>query len=114
MTRRLGILGGTFDPIHCGHVDLAAAAERALGLSAVLIVPSNVPPHRPQPIASSFHRFAMVALAITRRDRWRASDLELRGEPPSYTSITLARLHRDGYAAADLYFLIGADAFGEI
>jgi nicotinate-nucleotide adenylyltransferase len=60
---RIGILGGTFDPIHCGHLDAARAARQALRLDSVLLVPSHIPPHRPvQPVASPFHRFAMTAL----------------------------------------------------
>jgi len=111
---RIGILGGTFDPIHCGHVDLARAAEEALGLTRLFVVPSHVPPHRAPPVASSFHRFAMVALALSSRPRWFASDVELRSGEPSYTSTTLRRLHADGYEPAELFFLIGADAFAEI
>lgn len=114
MTRRVGILGGTFDPIHCGHLDVGRAGETALALTNVLVVPSNTPPHRPQPVASSYHRFAMAALAILGRPRWRASDLELLAAAPSYTSATLDRLHAAGYAAVELFFLVGADTFAEI
>lgn len=112
--RRIGIFGGTFDPIHRGHIDLASAAEAALGLTRVLIIPTNVPPHRPQPLASAYHRFAMVALAVARHSNWRASDLEVRGGAPSFTSATLAKFHERGYAPAELFFIIGADAFAEI
>jgi nicotinate-nucleotide adenylyltransferase len=112
--RRIGIFGGTFDPIHCGHIDLARAAEAALGLTRVLVMPSNVPPHRPQPLASAHHRFAMVAFAVARHPTWRVSDLEVRGDAPAYTSATLAKFHERGYAPAELFFLIGADAFAEI
>jgi nicotinate-nucleotide adenylyltransferase len=112
--RRIGVLGGTFDPIHTGHVDVGLAAEAALGLTQIFVVPANIPPHRPQPIASSFHRFAMVALAVAGRPGWRASDLELRGDAPSYTSATLKQFHDDGYAPFELYFVTGADAFLEI
>ena len=114
MTRRLGILGGTFDPIHCGHLDVAAAAEAALGLTRIFVIPANIPPHRPQPYASSFHRFAMAALAVSHRPSWRASDLELRGEAPSYTSVTLQKFHERGYSPSELFFVIGADAFAEV
>ena len=69
---RIGLLGGTFDPVHCGHLDAAEAAVRALALDEIVFIPSHVPPHRPaQPRASAFHRFAMLALAIEGR----------RGEP---------------------------------
>ena len=112
--RRIGILGGTFDPIHCGHVDVARAAEEALGLTRVFIVTSNVPPHRAVPAASSYHRFAMVALAVAGRTRWHASDIELKSADASYTATTLRRFHADGYSAGELFFLTGADAFAEI
>jgi len=113
-TRRIGLLGGTFDPIHRGHTDLAAAAQDTLGLSQVLVIPANVPPHRPKPLTSSFHRFAMTALVVAGRPGWRASDVELRHEAPSYTVTTLRRFHDRGYAPHELFFLIGADAFRDI
>jgi len=114
MTRRIGILGGTFDPIHCGHLDAADAAERALDLTELWIVPSHTPPHRSQPVASSYHRFAMAALAVAGHPRWRASDIELADAAPSFTSETLDRLHASGYAVHELFFIVGADAFAEI
>lgn len=113
-TRRIGLLGGTFDPIHMGHLDLATAAASALQLTQLLVIPANVPPHRVKPLTSSFHRFAMVALAVAGRPGWRASDVELRHEAPSYTSITLRRFEERGYGATELFFLIGVDAFVDI
>jgi len=112
--RRIGILGGTFDPIHCGHLDVGQAAESALALTQVVVITANIPPHRPQPIASSYHRFAMVALAISGQERWRASDLELGIGSPSFTTGTLQHFHAQGFAATELFFIIGADAFAEI
>jgi nicotinate-nucleotide adenylyltransferase len=112
--RRTGILGGTFDPIHCGHIDVARAAQDALGLTEIVVITSNVPPHRPAPVASSYHRFAMAALAVSNRPGWRVSDVELRSDAPSYTVTTLTQFHADGYPPAELFFLIGADAFAEI
>jgi nicotinate-nucleotide adenylyltransferase len=115
MTRRhVGILGGTFDPIHYGHIGVAEAAVAALGLSRMDVVTANVPPHRRQPVASPFQRYAMVVLAIGHRPGWRASDMELRLEGPSYTSDTLARYLERGYHHAELFFVIGADAFADI
>lgn len=113
-TRRIGILGGTFDPIHCGHLDVGRAAESALGLTQIVVIPANIPPHRPQPVASSYHRFAMVALAIGGHERWRASDLELGIGSTSFTTSTLQHFHDQGFSAGELFFLIGADAFAEI
>ena len=112
--RRIGILGGTFDPVHTGHLEAAFAAESALRLMRMQVVTSNTPPHRPQPKASSYHRFAMVSLAISGRARWRASDIELRDDSRSYTSATLRKFHARGYAPVELYFIIGSDAFADI
>ena len=112
--RRIGILGGTFDPIHWGHLDLADAAVNELQLTRLFVITSNVPPHRPQPLASSYHRFAMVAMAVLDRPDWRAADLELRHAAPSFTSRTLDLFRERGYLSSELFFVIGADAFAEI
>jgi nicotinate-nucleotide adenylyltransferase len=110
----VGILGGTFDPIHNGHVEAASAARRALSLDRVLLMPSRTPPHRSlEPRASVFHRFAMAALAAAEREL-SVSDLELRREGPSYTSLTLEALHQEGFMPAQLYFITGSDAFAEV
>ena len=114
MSRRVGILGGTFDPIHCGHLDLGAAVHHALELTSLLVMPAHLPPHRPRPRASTFHRFAMVSLAVAGRPGWQASDLELGHDTVSYTSTTLQHLHESGFHPAELFFVIGADAFAEI
>jgi nicotinate-nucleotide adenylyltransferase len=112
---RLGLLGGTLDPVHFGHMDAADAARQALGLDEVWLVPSYDPPHRPaDPLASPFHRFAMAALAAAERDGFRASDIELRRTGPSYTIDTLRELHSRGWAASQLFFIIGADAFADV
>ena len=113
-SRRIGLLGGTFDPIHSGHLDVAHAAQRALDLTAIHVLPANVPPHRPQPIASAYHRFAKAAIAVAGMRGWRASDMELRMPPPSFTAHTLRHYHERGYSADELFFLIGADAFKDI
>jgi nicotinate-nucleotide adenylyltransferase len=111
---RTGLLGGTFDPIHLGHLEAADAARRSLQLDRVLLVPSRTPPHRSvEPRASVYHRFAMTALAAAERDML-ASDLELRRDGPSYTALTLEALHREGYAPSQLFFITGSDAFAEI
>jgi nicotinate-nucleotide adenylyltransferase len=111
---RIGLLGGTFDPIHLGHLSAASAAREALGLDCVLLLPSHVPPHRPQPFASTPHRFGMVSLAVDGQDALLASDIELAQSGPSYTSATLRRLHALGWSASQLFFITGADAFAEI
>jgi nicotinate-nucleotide adenylyltransferase len=113
---RLGLLGGTLDPIHVGHVETALAARQALGLELVHVLPSNVPPHRPQqPVASGYQRFAMAALAVNGIDGLIANDLELSAPGPSYTSETLMRFRNlTGLASSQIFFITGADAFAEI
>ena len=112
---RIGILGGTFDPVHSGHIDTAVAAHRALALDTVLVMPSGTPPHRPaQPSASRFHRFAMTALAVNGLPELVVSDLEIGLTEPCYTFDTLARLQKTGLSAAQIFFITGADAFAEI
>jgi nicotinate-nucleotide adenylyltransferase len=116
MTRtRIGILGGTFDPVHLGHLATALAAFRTLALDRVMVLPSGTPPHRlQQPAASRFHRFAMAALAIHGLDALELSDLEIGATGPSYTYDTLQRVRASGAATSQLFFITGADAFAEI
>ncbi len=112
---RLGVVGGTFDPIHWGHLDAATAATRALALTELIFVPSHVPPHRPaRPKASAFHRFAMAELATGGMPCAAVSDIELQRSGPSYSADTLASLHAQGWQASQIFFIIGADAFAEI
>jgi nicotinate-nucleotide adenylyltransferase len=113
--RRIGIFGGTLDPVHEGHLQAAVTARSALSLDAVHLMPSLTPPHRHlQPQASPFHRFAMTAIAVANRDGLLASDDELCREGPSYTSETLARWHARGVRPTELFFVLGADAFADI
>ncbi|MPY87771.1 MAG: nicotinate-nucleotide adenylyltransferase [Luteitalea sp.] len=111
----LGILGGTLDPIHCGHLDAAEAARTRLGLQEVWMMPARVPPLRADPpVASAAHRFAMAALAVNGRAHLRASDLELRREGPSYTWDTLQQLYTLGYNRSQIFFITGVDAILKI
>lgn len=112
---RLGVLGGTFDPIHFGHLDVADAARRALQLDQVLLIPSSDPPHRPaDPVASGCHRFALVALAIQGHDALHVSDMEMMRTGPSYTADTLRAVARQGWDPSQIFFILGSDAFAEI
>lgn len=114
---RLGLLGGTFDPIHQGHLDVAEAARRALHLTTVWLVPSRIPPHRRAPRASAPHRFAMAALAAQSCADFQVSDIEMTdpGElQPSYTESTLDRLTSRGIRTEEIFFITGADAFRDI
>jgi nicotinate-nucleotide adenylyltransferase len=112
---RVGVLGGTLDPMHLGHLETALAARIALDLDRVVVIPSNLPPHRQQrPSASTFHRFAMAALTINRHERLVVSDDELCVSGVSFTAETLDRLHARGLDASQIFFITGADAFTEI
>jgi len=108
--RVLAILGGTFDPIHYGHLRLAADARTGLSLSEVRLVPAGMPPHRAPPVASREHRFAMTELACAEFEGLTADRIEIDRDGPSYTVDTLEALHalRPGRPLA---LLVGADAF---
>lgn len=108
---KIGLLGGTFDPPHLGHLRAARAAERTAGLDAVLFVPcARQPLKKAPPQASPFHRAAMVALALWGRSRWLLEDCELRRGGTSYTVETIGELG-SRYRGAELYLILGADAF---
>ena len=95
---RTGILGGRFDPIHVGHLDAAKVARQRLTLETVLVVPSRTAPHRATPAqASNADRLAMVTLATDQHAYLEPCDVELTAEGPSYTAITLSRLHELGH-----------------
>jgi len=111
---RIGVLGGTLDPIHTGHIEAALVAREALRLDRVLIIPAHVPPHRSTPASSAYHRFAMAALAVNGVEGLTVSDVELAAPGPSYTADTLTRLHGAGLDPSQIFFIAGADAFAEI
>jgi nicotinate-nucleotide adenylyltransferase len=111
---RVGVLGGTFDPIHEGHRAAGRAAAGALGLTRVLVVPSHVPPHRPDsPRASGYHRLQMARLGVADMPGWTTLDLELVRGGQSYTFDTLTAL-RTLEPTSQFCFITGADAFAEI
>ena len=109
---KLGMLGGTFDPIHLGHLRAAENAREAFALDRVAFVPAAEPPHRPRPVSSALDRFAMVALATAGHASFVASDLEIGREGPSYTVDTVGALLGDG--PASLFLIVGSDTFGEM
>jgi len=106
---RVGILGGTFDPIHFGHLAIAEAARQELGCERVVFVPARTPPHRPdRPIAAAGDRAAMVGLAIAANRSFELSRLELDRDGPSYTIDTVRAL---AASSTDLWFILSAEAF---
>lgn len=113
MTRRIGLLGGTFDPVHAGHLDIARFAATELGLAEVRFLCSHVPPHKPQPVAAAHHRHAMVALATAHHADFVADPSELLRGGTTFTIDTLERLRHEE-RDADLVFLIGADSLRDL
>ena len=112
---RLGILGGTFDPIHIGHLRTAEEIGQELDLEKVYLVPSASPPHKTEePIAPFDHRLTMTRLAIVGSSLLDALDLEGRRSGPSYSIETLKELHAIFKPDPDLFFILGIDAFLEI
>lgn len=107
---KIGILGGTFDPIHLAHIRLAQAAREAFGLDEVWLMPAKIPPHKQsKQIASEEHRSSMVALAVREEEGLRLSTFELERESVSYTAETL-RLLRKEHSADLFYYLMGEDS----
>ena len=105
----LAILGGTFDPVHIGHLNAAWEAAELLD-AEVRLMPANVPPHRPPPIASAEQRAAMLRAALQGQSRLALDTRELEREGPSYTVDTLAELRAE-QGARPLVLLLGEDAF---
>jgi nicotinate-nucleotide adenylyltransferase len=110
---RLGVLGGTFDPPHYGHLALAETARVQLGLARVLFVPAGDPPHKPgYPLSPAVHRAAMVKAAIADNPAFVLSRVDLDRPGPHYTVDMLALL-RGMFSGAEFYFLMGGDSLAE-
>lgn len=107
----LGLLGGTFDPIHLGHLRLAEEAREALGLAGVRFIPAGDPPHRATPLSAAAHRLEMVRRATAGNPGFTVDDGEVRTGGKSYTVLTLERLRAELGAAQPLVLILGADAF---
>jgi nicotinate-nucleotide adenylyltransferase len=108
---RLGIFGGTFNPIHAAHLILAERARDERALDKVLFIPALLPPHKPQePLAPSADRLRMVELAVEGNPAFEALPLELEREGPSYTLLTVRELRGRFGAAVQLFLLLGADS----
>jgi len=111
--RLIGILGGTFDPIHNGHIRLAIEVLEKLKLDEVKLIPANIPPHRPTPFASSADRKKMIKLAISDEKKLSIDLREIENGNISYTVNTLKSL-RDEFSDDILFLIIGVDVFNMI
>lgn len=113
--RSVGIFGGTFNPIHAGHLAVAEDVAESQGLDQILFVPAGHPPHKPdEAIPAARHRLEMIRLAIAGNRRFAVSDVEIRLRGPSYSVRTIPILQKKLGASTRLFFLVGLDAFLEI
>jgi nicotinate-nucleotide adenylyltransferase len=110
---RLGVFGGTFDPIHFGHLRAAENALECLELDRIAFVPAGTPPHRPEPLSSALDRYAMTALATAGHPRFAVSDVEIRRQGPSYTVDTVDSLRGDS-PPDQVFVIVGSDTFPEM
>ena len=114
MTQRIGILGGTFNPIHYGHLAAAEEVRERLKLERVLFVPSFYPPHKQEvDVPSAAHRMEMVRIATRENARFEPSDIEIKRGGKSFTIDTIVSLQQK-YPFTDMYFITGLDSFLEI
>jgi len=111
--RRAAIYGGTFDPVHNGHLEVARGVLKLFELDEVQLVPACVPPHKVG-ISSAFHRFAMLALAVEPEPQLRLSTVELDEPDRPYAVDTVERMQGEMGSACRLFFIIGADSWSEI
>lgn len=107
----IGILGGTFDPIHYGHLRLAQALADSLQLAEIRLIPTGKPWHRQAPVAAPQQRLEMAHLAIAGNPLFQIDDREVRHNAPGYTVDTLTALRQETGAAQSLCLLLGSDAF---
>lgn len=113
--KRAAIYGGTFDPVHSGHLKVARRVQQLFGLDEVVFVPACVPPHkRAAGITSAFHRFAMLALATENDLQLRMSTIELEQPERPYAVETVARMREQLGSDVRLFFVMGADSWSEI
>jgi nicotinate-nucleotide adenylyltransferase len=109
---RLGLFGGSFNPIHAGHLAIARRTREALGLDQILFIPTGNPPHKPDgSLAPAHHRLEMVRLAIGSDPTFAVSDIEIRRPGKSYSIETIRLLQQEHGPKTQLFFLIGLDAF---
>ena len=111
---KIGLFGGTFNPIHRCHLSIAAYAQEQLVLDRILFIPTGDPPHKPSDsLAPSHHRLEMVRLALATHPTFDVSDVEIRHPSKSYSIDTVQTLQRELGTGTDLFFIIGLDAFLE-
>lgn len=109
--KRVGIFGGTFDPIHIGHLIVAETIMDEFHLDKVVFIPAAVPPHKlDKQISPAKHRYMMTMLATCSNPRFQVSDMEMHRQGPSYSRDTLAQLLEEHGRDTEFYFIVGADS----
>lgn len=112
---RLGLMGGTFDPVHYGHLVIAETARVELGLERVIFIPATSPPHKTErTVSSAVHRYEMVVAATASNPHFFMSRIEMERVGPSYTVDTLRQFRAEGGSEQELFFITGADSILEI
>jgi len=112
---RIGLFGGTFNPFHCGHLEVARDVQTGLALDQTIFIPAALPPHKaPDWIADAQDRLAMLRLALADSPLFSTSDVELRREGPSYTIDTVHYFKSRYHDKGELFLIMGLDAFLEI
>ena len=113
--RRIGAYGGTFDPVHNGHIEVARAVARIFELDTLLLIPAHRPPHKDaDSISDAYHRYAMAVLATLDESRISVSTIELEAPDKPYSFETVERLKKAYGPGTELFFIVGADSFEEI
>jgi nicotinate-nucleotide adenylyltransferase len=107
---RIGILGGTFDPIHYGHIRPALEVKNALNLDSIWLMPNHIPPHKAGPKTGTAHRLAMVQLVCSQHNEFELCDIEINRDTPSFTVTSLQQLTQ-AYPEHEFYFIMGMDSF---
>lgn len=112
---KIGIMGGTFDPIHLGHLATAEAVREIFTLDEILFIPAARPPHKlSRKVADEKHRLAMTLLATRSNKFFKVSDMELKRTGLSYTLDTINELHKTFGSTTELFFIIGADSLADL
>ncbi|KJF27992.1 nicotinate-nucleotide adenylyltransferase [Clostridium aceticum] len=114
-SKRYGIMGGTFDPIHLGHLFIAETALDELSLDEVIFIPTGLPPHKDQEtVTDSHHRLLMTSIAIDSNKTFKLSTIEIDRKGPSYTIDTIQSILQNHKEEVEIYFITGTDTFMEV
>jgi len=110
---RIGILGGTFDPIHLGHINPALDVKQQLHLDQIWLMPNHIPPHKNTTVVSTHHRLEMVKLVCQQYPEFKLCDIEINRDTPSYSVTTLTLLTQQ-YPDDEFFFIMGMDSFVQL